>query len=109
MGDSTMSALPPVGPELAWRNRQIIAERLGWPAGALAACEAIELAHPAWYPNYCQANTIPGFEAPAGFYASRRRDAVRGERTAYGATPEALREAIEAIEAPPPARSALGT
>ena len=86
--------LPPVGPELAWRNRQVLAQRLGWPAGALEACEAIELQHPDWHPSYCQANTTPGFESPAGFYATRRH-ARRGEPRAYGADAVALRQAIQ--------------
>jgi len=92
--DRPVSTLPPVGPELAWRNRQVIAERLGWPAGALEACEAIELAHPDWHPNYRQAITVRGFESPAGFYATRQH-AVRHERAAYGVDPQPLRKAIQ--------------
>ena len=88
-----MTTLPPSGPELAWRNRRVIAERLGWPAGALEACEAIEVEHPNWYPGYRQANTVPGFESPAGFYAIRR-GAARGELVAYGADAEALRTVL---------------
>ncbi len=92
---SDRDPLPPVGPELAWRNRQLLAARLHWPAGALEACEACELDHPDWHPNYSPGNTVPGFESPAGFYAMRRRS-QRGEGPAYGVDPHALRKAIEA-------------
>jgi hypothetical protein len=40
-----VSALPPADPKL---NRQLIAERLGWPEGALAECDALEEAFPRW-------------------------------------------------------------
>jgi hypothetical protein len=83
------------GPELAWRNRQLIAARAHWPDGALEACEQIEKARPDWCPGWRAANTIAGFEAPAGYYGIRR-EADRGEPAAYGATAEALMAAIEA-------------
>lgn len=89
------SDLPP-GEELAWRNRRIIAERTGWPAGALEACEQIQAAHPAWDVNWRDANTIKGFEAPAGFYAVRL-DARGPERATYGPDPDTLVAAIEAV------------
>ena len=43
---------------LAWHNRQVLAERLGWPAGALEACERTELEHPAWRFNWNQTEQV---------------------------------------------------
>jgi hypothetical protein len=77
--------LPP-GPELAWRNRRIIAARIGWPAGALEACEAVEKARPDWDPYWRD-----------GFYATRRGPRTRGEQPVYGADAAALLAAIEAV------------
>lgn len=95
VGGAPYFDLPP-GDDLAWRNRRIIAERMHWPDGALEACETIERQYPAWYPNWRPANTIKGFEAPAGYYAVRR-DRRRDERPAYGADPAALLAAIKAV------------
>lgn len=64
--------LPP-GAELARRNRLLIADRTGWPEGALMVCEEIEHTYPEWSVSWRRENTIKGFEAPAGFYAERRR------------------------------------
>lgn len=33
--------------KLAWHNRQVLAERLGWPDGVLEACERAEV--PGWW------------------------------------------------------------
>jgi hypothetical protein len=41
-----MSEPPPVDPAL---NRRLVAERLGWPDGALEACSALEADYPAWH------------------------------------------------------------
>jgi hypothetical protein len=86
--------LPP-GDELAWRNRRTIAERTGWPAGAVDACEQIEAAHPTWDVGWRPANTIRGFEAPAGFYATYR--GTWASARAYGADPATVTAAIEAV------------
>jgi hypothetical protein len=34
--------------KLAWHNRRVIAERLGWPDGVLETCEQTEPQHPGW-------------------------------------------------------------
>ena len=36
-------------PEVQERNREIIAERLGWPAGAVSNCRQVEAGRPRWY------------------------------------------------------------
>jgi hypothetical protein len=41
--------LPPIDPE---RNREVIAERLGWPPGAVQACRDLEAHHPGWRVHY---------------------------------------------------------
>lgn len=82
----------PLGPQLGWHNRRVIADRIGWPEGALEACEAIERVNPDWSPWWQAANTIPGWEAPAGFYA-RPNDS---SPYAYGETADSLAKVIEA-------------
>ena len=66
-----MSALPPPGPELAARNRRIIAERTGWPEGALEECERLEAEHPGYSVSWFPENKIgdPAWHQDAGFYA----------------------------------------
>ncbi len=44
-----MTELAPPGPELAERNRELIAERLKWPEGALEACRDLEDRSPPWH------------------------------------------------------------
>lgn len=86
--------LPP-GDDLVRRNRHVFAERTGWPAGTVEACERIEAAHPTWDVSWRQANTIRGFEAPAGFYATYRGTRVTAR--AYGADSATVTAAIEAV------------
>ena len=86
--------LPP-GPELAGRNRQLIAERIGWPEGAVELCEEIEQAHPDWSVFWLPENTIEGFERPSGFMA-RRRDWYGREKTLHAYSDTALRAKIMA-------------
>jgi hypothetical protein len=97
--------LPLSGPERERLNRRIIAERTGWPVGAVEACERIERDHPgrvvAWMHEYrCQ---TPGFDREEGFYAWWRGDdpgrwlAGHGHvRRAeyYGADADALEKAL---------------
>lgn len=40
-----MNPLPPVDPEL---NREVMAERMGWPAEALEVCRRLENDFPRW-------------------------------------------------------------
>lgn len=61
----------PAQRQLAIRNREIIAERCGWPAGILATCVELERRHPGWDMSWLRENTIKGFEHPAGFAATR--------------------------------------
>jgi hypothetical protein len=70
---------------LAWRNRRHEAERDGWPAEALKACEEIERAYPEWHPLYSTRD---------GQYSAMRRTFRRSPRV-VAATPDALRQAIE--------------
>lgn len=57
------------GLAFARRNQKLLAERLRWPAGALAACWDLENRHPGWHVDWLSENTGPGFERPAGFRA----------------------------------------
>lgn len=67
-----MSGLAPPGPELAAANRRLTAERAGWPRGALEMCEHLDAVHPGWTVWWRPANTIAGWEHPAGYVATRR-------------------------------------
>lgn len=80
--------------QLAWRNRRILADRLGWPAGALAACEALDRRFPGWHTSWAPANTAAGFEAPAGYWATDQPGYGHRAGQAHGADPNALAVAI---------------
>ncbi len=66
-----MSA-PPPGMKLARYNRRIIAERVGWPVGALEMCEHLDAAYPGWMVWWHPESVIAGWGHPAGYVASRR-------------------------------------
>jgi hypothetical protein len=83
--------LHPPGPELARKNRRLIASRLGWPDGAVEACEAIDADNPRWHTSYRHADERR--KQPAGFYALHG-DSTAYEPVPYGATPDELRKAI---------------
>lgn len=51
-------------------NRRLIAERTGWPEGALEACADMEDRHPGWHVSWMAENVTPGWERPAGFWAT---------------------------------------
>lgn len=68
-------------------NRRLIAERTGWPEGALQACADLEDRHPGWHVSWMNENTTPGWERPAGFYATHRGGLhAVGPIEAYAAT-----------------------
>jgi hypothetical protein len=73
--------LDPPGPELAAKNRRLLAERLGWPDGALEACEQLDQAHIGWYTNWSPGGS-PSRPDTCN-YAQRWRQ-ERGEPLAYG-------------------------
>jgi hypothetical protein len=77
--------LPP-GDQLARRNRLLVADRCGWPAGTVAVCEQIDQDYPDWFPVW--------YEPGKGFLAGRQ-DWRHGERAVYGATGEELIEQIK--------------
>jgi hypothetical protein len=56
--------------QLRRKNRAVLAVRQHWPEGALQACQDLEEQHPGWYVSWRGENTTPGFERPAGFYAT---------------------------------------
>lgn len=78
-------------------NRRLIAERLGWPTGAVEACEWIEAAAPGWHAAWSHGD---GQEWDRPGYYAERRDWHRldpGPRWVYGETPDELLAEIEAV------------
>jgi len=69
-------------------NQRLIAERTGWPTGALEACVELEDRHPGWFVHWMPENTAPGFERPAGFDAEF--DHVEHRTRVSGPTVEAI-------------------
>lgn len=84
-----MTELHPPGPELAHRNRVLIAERLRWPVGARRGCENVEAEHPGWNAWWQRA----GWAGPEGWYALHDNH-WHLEPAMYGATPDELAKAI---------------
>jgi hypothetical protein len=80
-------------------NQRLIAERTGWPEGALQACADLEDRHPGWHVSWMNENVTPGWERPAGFSASHPggSHAVK-ELKAFAATAEELEPLL--IEVP---------
>lgn len=68
----------------AERNRELIAERLHWPPGALASVRAIEAACSDWQATWRGDWDVPGWEQAAGFYAWRTEDRDPGQMVYAG-------------------------
>lgn len=81
----------PNSAELREHNRRIIAERLGWPAGAAQACQNIEADNPGWSAYWQPADA----RHAEGWYAIHDNH-FHLEPPMYGATPEQLHAAIRA-------------
>lgn len=94
-GENASDQLHPINADLPRHNRRVIAERIGWPDGAVEACDWIEQAYPEWIPGWQHESKIRGFERPEGYYATRQ-GGHSGEPDLYGATAEDLAAAIEA-------------
>lgn len=97
----TDEPLASVGPELARMNRMIIAERTGWPDGAVEACEKLEDAAPGWSINWSAGGNMT-WDKP-GYYAEligwHYTDTT--PRYLYGATVDELAAEIEQHPLPP--------
>lgn len=79
-------------------NQRLLAKRTGWPDGALQACWGLMDRHPGWHVSWMDENTTPGFEHPAGYWATNdsvpqhaaeafRTDARELEETIAGQPP----------------------
>ncbi|WP_433067553.1 hypothetical protein [Dactylosporangium sp. CS-033363] len=86
---------PPQGLELAWKNRQILSDRLDWPRGMLAICERVERDFPDWSIVWSDAWYWSGSRTRVGFYAEFRKT-IFGVTVpkVFGATEKALRGAL---------------
>jgi hypothetical protein len=79
-------------------NQRLIAERLGRPDGVLQACWELEDRHPGWEVSWLPESATPGFERPAGFYASCRTGAhAVGVLKAYAPTAAELEPLLEEV------------
>lgn len=87
-----MTALPPVDPV---KNRELIAERMGWPAGALVDCIAIEREFPEWMVWWVRGG-LP-WTPHVGYRASLRMHAHEAEL--YASTADELRAQVAAVDA----------
>jgi hypothetical protein len=93
--------LPPIDEE---RNRELIAERLGWPEGAVEACRELEGRWPDWRVDY-DTGRVPGSPGP-GYAAGLDQSLFwLGYRPALRApSPEELEELIRDADARRPPR-----
>jgi hypothetical protein len=75
-------------------NREIIAERMHWPSGAIDDCRSLERDNPQYY-VYWSLGILPNQRGP-GYYAGYRQDFKRwgGNQTFYGATRAVLHETL---------------
>lgn len=80
------------GHALGWKNRRVLAERMGWPEGAVDVCEQVETAHPGWYPNYSPGGTWDRPEA--GYYAIAWKPLFHRQPPLFGADGPSLTAAI---------------
>lgn len=93
-GASVPGKLPP---QVQDRNREIVAERLGWPDGALDACRKTEAGAPGWYCWWTPAPwPDPGFRPAYGAALINRRPL--GDPSLYARTPGELAERIRERE-----------
>lgn len=85
------------GPELAEKNRELLAERGGWPPEALATVRQLERRHPGWHCWWTPRPWRKDGNVPDGpaYGADRARRAQAGGAL-YAATPGELAEMIEA-------------
>ena len=85
------------------RNREVLAERLGWPADGLPACLALEAEFPRWIVSWTKGG-LPA--SPRCGYRARSVEAVghRARVELFAETPEELRAELVAADAelPPP-------
>jgi hypothetical protein len=79
------------------RNLRLIAERTGWPSGAIDLCLLMEAAFPEWTVWWARRKTAPGFECPAGFHASYRGRRRSERRELFDETGWGLREQLEQL------------
>lgn len=80
------------------RNREIIASRLAWPDGALAACRDLEHRHPDWHCWWTDRPWRHDGNVPDGPCFGAAPDRHRPADSLYAASPAALAEAIEAAD-----------
>lgn len=86
-------------PEVVMRNRELIAERCGWPPDALQACLDVEAKRPGWKVWWAPENRRPGFESPEGYHATTGNHWSEYQRV-FDETPHGLLPKIDASKPP---------
>ena len=90
-----MSGNAQLPPEVQERNRELVAERLGWPDGALEACRKVEAVHSGWY-CWWSPTPWPPRDRPA--YGAARVNAHWNVPPLYAETPDDLAMLIDAAD-----------
>lgn len=94
-----MTDLDPVGAELGRMNKRILADRCGWPDGALEECEKLDADFPEWSASWARGGGLTWRED--GYYAQPRRWSYSGPNPfLYGATVDDLRAELQTHPAP---------
>lgn len=92
--DHDVMPSPEPGPELAERNREIIAARCGWPDGALAAVRELEKRFPGWHSWWTDHPWRRDGNVPDGPAYGAARTSGGPADSLYAATPGGLAEMI---------------
>ena len=82
----------------AERNREILAERAGWPAGTLEACRDLEHRHPGWHCWWSARPWRRDGDVPDGAAFGAAPHSRGLADSLYATTPDELRHLIEQAE-----------
>jgi hypothetical protein len=81
------------------RNRRLLAQRLGWPEGAVEECERVDRLAPGWWTTYRPASDGAGLTLAEGYYAVRKNE-HRRQRPRYAPNADELLARIRAWSTP---------
>lgn len=90
----------PPADDMASRNEELLAERMGWPDGTLDIVRQLRTAHPGWVTIWSSGGI--GAWRDAGYYAWPRTYTWPQHRYIYRAGPEELHAVLELAPRPVP-------